>query len=224
MRNICKLFTLFLLIVFSNTRLQAQHVVTEGRAVYSASYDIPADQLQNYGALPTQIITYFRGDSSAAIISEGNAVIKGVSVIKTNFNSMIIDIPAASKKFFVLLTPEEVAEDNADNPQFTAKPGTDRDIINGFRCTKTILTETKTGASYELWQTNDISMASNSLSRAVSSFGGVPVRFVTFNHGIKISAELVAIEEVAIPQGFFSASKDYQSMSYQELKKLSGGK
>jgi hypothetical protein len=221
MRNI---YILLIIIICSTAPLQAQHVVTEGRAVYSASYDIPADQLLSYGALPTQIVTYFRGDSSAAIINQGDATIKGVSVIKTNFHSMIIDIPAASKKIFVVLTPAEVAEENADNHQFTANPGTDKDVINGFKCIKTMLTDTKTGTSYEAWLTNDISVASNSLSRAVSGFGGVPVRFVTFNHGIKISAELIVIEEAVIPPGFFSASKDYQSMSYQDLKKLFGGK
>jgi hypothetical protein len=224
MRNIYKLLILVLLIAVSSRHVKAQHVVNEGHAVYSASYDIPADQLQNYGSLPSQIVIYFRGDSTAAIVNQGNAIIKGVSVFKTNYHSMIIDVPAAAKKIFVVMTPAEVAEDNAANPQFTAKSCTDKDIINGFKCTKTTITDSKTSQNYDIWLTNDVDIVPNSVSRPVSSFGGVPVKFVTFNHGIKINAELLVIEEDAVPKGFFSASKEYQPMSYEELKKLSGGK
>jgi len=219
-----KISLIFLLFVFAVFDVKAQKQIKEGIATYSASYDIPADQLQNYGALPSVIVIFFRDDSTAAIVNQGGAIIKGVSVLKTNYHSMIIDIPNISKKILVVLTPAEVAQENAEVPLFTAKASMEKDVINGYKCTKTVITDTKTGKEYDIWLTNDIDIAPNSVSRQVSNFGGVPVKFVTFNHGIKINAELLQIEEDTVAPGFFSATKDYLSMSYSELKNLYGGR
>jgi hypothetical protein len=215
---------IFLWFVVSVFEVKAQKQIKEGVATYSATYDIPADQLKNYGALPSVIAIYFRGDSTAAIVDQGGAIIKGVSVLKANYHSMIIDIPAITKKIFVVMTPDEVALENAGTPQFTAKATTEREVINGYKCTKSNITDTKTGNQYEIWLTNDIDIAPNSVSKAVSNFGGVPVKFITFNHGIKINAELLQIEEDVVAPGFFSPTKDYQPMSYSDLKNLSGGR
>jgi hypothetical protein len=57
----------------------------------------------------------------------------------------------------------------------------------------------------------------------VSEFGGVPVKFVTFNQGIKVNAEIKEVKAEIVPAGFFSATKDYEPMSYSELKAASGG-
>jgi hypothetical protein len=224
MKSKKKLFALLMIFIASTVCVRAQKVIKEGIVTYSVSYDIPADQLQNYSTLPTEVIIYFRGDSSAAIVNQGSAIIKGVTVFKANYHSMIIDIPVMAKKFFVELSAAEVAEEKASNPQLTGKPGTEQEVINGYKCVKTIVTDTKSGASFDIWLTNDVDIAPNSLSKLVSAFGGVPIRFVTFNRGIKISAELEGIEETVVPPGFFSPTKEYQHMTFTELKNLSGEK
>ena len=208
---------LFIIAVHVHT----QKVINEGKITYSTSYDIPASQWKNDGSLPTEIVIYFRGDSTAAIVKQGIATIKGVSVLKTNYHSMIIDVPDFNKKLFVLLTSEEVQKEKSFIPQFTAQNDTSTQIINGYHCFKINLTDNATGYNYELWVTKDISIVPNSVSRPVSLFGGVPIRFVTFNQGIKIYTELKLIEEISVPKGFFSASKEYSSISYEELKKIS---
>jgi hypothetical protein len=222
MKKIKKAVTLFLVLAITINIAKAQKQIKEGVITYSATYDIPADQLKNYGALPSIIITYFRGDSSAAIVNQGAAIVKGVSVLKTNYHSMIIDVPSMSKKIVVVLTPTEVAQEKAENPQFTGKNGTEKQVINGYNCTKTIITDTKSGATYDIWLTNDIDIAPNSVSKLVSTFGGVPIKFVTFNSGVKINVQLEELEETPVPAGFFTAGKDYQAISYDELKGASG--
>jgi hypothetical protein len=201
--------------------LHAQKVINEGKITYSTSYDIPASQWKNDGSLPTEIVIYFRGDSTAAVVKQGIATIKGVSVLKTNYHSMIIDVPDFNKKLFVLLTSEEVQKEKSFIPQFTAQNDTSTQIINGYHCFKINLTDNATGYNYELWVTKDVSIVPNSVSRPGSLFGGVPIRFVTFNQGIKIYTELKLIEEISVPKGFFSASKEYNPISYEELKKIS---
>lgn len=222
MFNKLKLLSLTLLLILS-FEIKAQKQIEEGRAIYSAAYDIPADKLQNYGLLPSEIIIYFRGDSTAAIVNQGDAIIKGVSVLKENYHSMIIDFPAFAKKIFVLESNAEVEDDKKDIPEFTAKKESEKEQINGYHCEKVTLTDKKSGSTYELWITNDISIIPNTVSRPVSTFGGVPVKFVTFNHGILIKAELIQVDESPVPSGFFSATKDYEKRTLPELKKFTSG-
>jgi hypothetical protein len=211
------LLILFTLALFFNT-LYAQRQIKEGVATYSATYDLPADQKDMAAGLPSEIICFFRGDSTAAIVNQGGATIKGVSVFKDNYHSMIIDFLSIDKKVVVVLTLAEVEEEKATNPTLTAVKGTETQIINGYKCFKTTVTNTKNGAVYEIWLTNDIDITPNSVTKPVSGFGGVPVKFVTFNHGIKVNAELKDLTETSVPPGFFSAAKEYEPMSYADLK------
>ena len=217
---------LFLILLVSVSVAKAQKkpqqkkFIKEGIVTYSATYDIPADQPQDYNNLPSEITIYFRGDSSAAILSQDGSIIKGISVFKSNYRSMIVEIPSQSKKIFVELSPAEVDSEKMGAPTFTVKKDKETDEINGYKCTKTIITDVKTGESYDLWLTNDVDMEPNSVSRLVSNFGGVPIRFVTFNKGIKISAELEEIEELRVPKGFFSPTSEYEKMTYEDLKKI----
>jgi len=199
----------------------AQRKINEGTVIYTLSYELSADQQQYATMLPNELTCYFRGDSSAAIVNQGATIIKGVSVIKNNYHSLIIDLPAASKKIVVVLTSAEVEQENAGLPQFQGVKGTEKQVINGYYCTKVPVTEARGGANYDIWITNDIDMPPNSVNRSSSIFGGMPVKFVTFNNGFKINAVVKEIKEMSVPAGFFSASKDYESMSYTDLKAMS---
>lgn len=212
--------TLFLMLTTALTFTYAQKKINEGTVTYTATYELSADQLLYADQLPKEITCYFRGDSTAAITNQGAAIIKGVSVLKSNYHSLLVNIPTASKKIVVVMSNEEVEQEKAANPQFKGTVGTEKQIINGYTCIKVNITDTKSGANYEIWVTNDIDMPPNSVSKLVSEFGGVPVRFVTFNRGIKISAEIKEINEVPIPAGFFSPTRDYESMTFAQLQAL----
>jgi hypothetical protein len=214
---------IFLLLAAAFTKVNAQKKMAEGTITYKIAYELPADQQQEAAMLPNEITCYFRGDSSAAVFSQGQATMKGVSVFKSNFHSLIIDVPSTSKKIFVVLTPQEVEQEIAANPQFTGIKGSEKQVIVGYNCIKTTITDTKSGAKYDIWLTNDIDTPPNSVSKLVSGFGGVPVKFVTFNRGIKIDAELKEVKAGPVPAGFFSPTKEYESMSYADLKAMSGG-
>ena len=215
-----KLTALFLLMAAILSNVNAQKKINEGIVTYTVTYQLNADQMQYANLLPTEITCYFRGDSTAAITHQGAAIIKGASVFKTNYHSLLIEIPSTSKKIVVVMTPAEVEQEKAANPQLTGIKGTEKQVINGYNCTKVTVTDTKSGANYDTWVTNDIAMPPNSVNKPVSGFGGVPVKFVTFNRGIKIDAEIKEIKEVVVPPGFFSATKDYQPMSYTQLKTM----
>jgi len=218
-----KRITIFFLLIFSAASIaKAQKKITEGTITYSMAYDLPADKQMMAATLPTVVTFYFRGDSTAAIFNQGVATIKGVSVLKDNFHSLLIDIPSSLKKIAVVLTPAEVEQEKAAIPQLTGVRGTEKQMVDGYNCTKEMVTDPKSGATYEIWLTNDIEVPSNSISRPVSMFGGVPVKFVTFNSGLKINAEIREMKEVPIPAGFFTPTKEYERMTYTEFKAMNG--
>lgn len=202
------------------TNVFSQTKINEGEVTYTLSYVLPADKQQFADLLPKEVTCFFRGDSTAAIVNQGTATIKGVSVFKTGYHCLIVDFPANSKKIVVVMSPEEVEQEKAGIPQLTFKKGTEKQTINGFNCIKATATDIKTSTVYDIWLTNDIVIPPSSVSRPVSGFGGVPVRFVTFNNNITINAELKEVKEEPVPAGFFTASKDYEPMSYDELKSM----
>jgi hypothetical protein len=215
-----KIAAVFLFLCLALCKVNAQKKINEGTITYTVTYELNADQLQYQSMLPKEITCYFRGDSCASIVNQGPAIIKGVTVFKTNYRSLLVDIPSASKKIVTVFTPDEVAQEKAANPQLTGVKGTEKQVIDGYKCNKVTVTDTKSGNTYEVWVTNDIELAPNSVSKLVSGFGGVPVKFVTFNRGIRVNAEIKEIKEAPVPPGFFSATKDYQPMTLSELQAM----
>jgi hypothetical protein len=219
-KMINKITILFIFFAATMTIAVAQRKINEGMITYALTYDLSADQQQHSEKLPTEIICYFRSDSTAAIAIQDGTLVKGVSVFKTDYHSLIIDIPALSKKLLVVMTPEEVEQEKAGLPKFTFAAGSGKAFINGFNCSKGTLTDSKTGSSYEIWFTNDIEIPVTSVSRVAAGLHGVPIRFVTFNNGYKINAVVKDVKEQHVPMGFFTATKDYVAISYGELKSM----
>lgn len=204
------------------SKANAQKKINEGSITYTVSFELPADKQQYASMLPKEMTSYFRGDSTASTVNQGPATIKGVQDYKSNYQSILIDVPIANKKIAVVLTPADIEQMEAANPKLTGTPGTEKQTIDGYKCIKITATDTKTGAKYDVWVTKDIDIVPNSTSHLVSTFGGVPVKFVTFSQGIKVNAEIKEIKETPVPKGFFSASKDYESMSIDQLKTMTG--
>lgn len=221
MKTISKL-ALCILLASGISKANAQKKISEGAITYTVSFDLPADKQQFASMMPKEITSYFRGDSTASSVQQGPATIKSVQDYKTNYQSLMIDVPAASKKIAVSLKPAEIEQMESVNPKLTGTPGTEKQTIAGYNCTKVTATDAKSGAKYDVWVTKDIDIVPNSMSYLVSNFGGVPVKFVTFNQGIKINAEIKEVKETPVPKGFFSATKDYQSMSMDDLKAMTG--
>jgi hypothetical protein len=222
MKTISKL-ALCLLLATGLSKGYAQKKISEGIVTYTVSFELPADKQQYAAMLPKEITSYFRGDSTATPINQGQATIKSVQNYKTNYQSLLIDVPAASKKIAVVLTPADIEQSEALNPKLTGSQGAEKQTIAGYNCTKVTAVDAKSGAKYDVWITKDLNIVPNSVSHLVSTFGGVPVKFVTFNQGIKMNAEIKEVKEASVPKGYFTATKDYQSVSMEDLKAMSGG-
>lgn len=201
----------------------AQKKITEGIVTYTVSYDLPEDKKQFEAMMPKEIQCYFRGDSSATIIDQGEAKIKSILNHKADFRSLLIDVPSFNQKIAVQFTPDDLKKLKETEPDFKGTAADEKQKIAGYDCFKVDVKEAKSGTSYEMWVTKDLEITPNVMTHFVNNLGGVPVKFVTFNNGVKINAELRDIKEEKIPAGFFTASKDYKPMSLSELTALTGG-
>jgi len=89
--EITKKITLLILLFVQAVYVSAQKKISEGVITYTVTYDLDAEQLKYADLLPKKITCYFRGDSTAAVANQGDAIMKGVSVFKANFHSLIVE-------------------------------------------------------------------------------------------------------------------------------------
>ncbi|MGV8880170.1 MAG: DUF4412 domain-containing protein [Sphingobacteriaceae bacterium] len=218
-----KKFTLGLALAAIAFGTKAQKKITEGSAVYTVSYELPADKQQYAAIMPKEIKCYFRGDSSATLINQGSAKIKSILNFKAKFQSLMIDVPQVDKKIVVVLTPADQKKLSDKEPDFSGAPTTDTETIAGYKCTKVNVKDSKSGTSYEMWVTKDLDFTANAMTKLLSKIGGVPVKFVTYNNGVKINAQLKEVKEEVVPPGFFTVTKDYEPISMDLLMQAFGG-
>jgi hypothetical protein len=211
-----KLFTVALGIILTATAINAsaQKTYTEGLLTYNVTT----------AAGKTDSKIFFRGDSSAQMIVAGPANIKLVTTTKHNYFAVLVDVPVASKKLAAVLTPDELDQAMEEVPKLAFTPGAETKQISGFNCKKVTATDPKSGATVELWVTTDITVPVNAVTSPFAGAGGFPVQFTTTQQGQTATFSLASITEQKVPAGTFSISKDYERITYDEMKAMSGKK
>ncbi|GAB2689575.1 hypothetical protein GCM10027037_10460 [Mucilaginibacter koreensis] len=191
----------------------AQKKYTEGVATYNVS-----TAGQNVEAK-----TYFKGDSSAYSFSQGPASIKIIGTANSSFLAVLVDVPIASIKKAAVATPAELEDAKAQEPKFSFTPTNETKQISGFNCKKVMVKDAKDNASYAAWVTTDISAPSNTLSKYFAGAGGFPVQFTTVQMGRPTEVTLKSIAEQTVPKGTFAIPADFDKITLEELKSMSGG-
>jgi hypothetical protein len=205
-------FALGLSLTIAAFTANAQKNYTEGVITYSTT--TPA------GSAESKVI--FRGDSSAQVIISGPATIKLITTTKHNYFVILVDVPLASKKYVAVLTPDELDQASEDIPKLSFTPSTDTKQIAGYNCKKFTAKDAKSGTDYEVWVTNDITAPGNTISMPFASTGGFPVEVITTLSGQKGDVILKSIVDQKIPAGSFGITKDYDRITYDELKAMRG--
>jgi len=189
----------------------AQKKYTEGAITYNTSS----------AAGETESKILFRGDSSAQVIVAGPATIKLVTTVNHGYFAVLVDVPVASMKKAAVLTPDEIDQASEDIPKYTFTPTTETKQIAGYNCTKVLGKDAKAGDA-EIWVTNDIWAPVNTVSSAFAGAGGFPVQITATQQGQKGTLTLKAITEQKVPMGTFAVTKDYDKITYDELKAMRG--
>lgn len=166
---------------------------------------------------------YFTADSAALSFTSGPATIKILADAKSTFFAILVDVPVASIKKAAILTPAEIEQQLNDMPKFTFVPGTETKQISGFNCKKVVATDTKSKKTYDIWITNDVSVPQSAISKYYAGIGGVPIQYTSFSQGQEASVTVKSIADTKAPAGTFSIAPDFDKISYDDLKAMSGG-
>ncbi|HEY8782801.1 MAG TPA: hypothetical protein VIM16_14345 [Mucilaginibacter sp.] len=205
-----KLFNVALGIVLTATAISAsaQKTYTEGVVMYST-------EMQGQQA---DVKQYFRPDSSAAVITMGPANIKVLTTAKHDYLAVVLDVPVASIKKAGIATPAELEEGIAALPTFTFTPTEETKQISGFTCKKVVAKDSKSGKTYDVWITNDISVPPTAFPFYYANAGGFPVQFTSFQQGQEQSITISSIAGDKAPAGTFAIPKDFEKGSLADLR------
>jgi len=210
-----KLFNVALGIVLTATTISASAQKTYTKGVVTLSTDMRGQAVE--------IKDYFTPDSNSYSFTAGPATIKILSDAKYSFFAVLVDVPVASIKKAAIMTPAEIEAQVDAMPKLTFAPATDTKTISGFSCKKVVATDTKTNKTYDIWITNDVVLPSTVVPKYYAAIGGVPIQYTSFAQGQEANITITSIADGVAPAGTFGISADFDKISMDDLKAMSGG-
>jgi len=166
---------------------------------------------------------YFRSDSTAFTFTTGPATIKLLTDSKNTFFAVLVDVPVASIKKAAIYTPAEIEAALDAMPKFTFKATTDKKQISGYNCYRVIATDTKTSKAFDIWITNDVTVPENAIPKYYATIGGFPIQYTSFSQGQSADVTIASITADKAPAGTFTVAPDFDKISLDDLKAMSGG-
>ncbi len=215
-------FILFTAVAFAQSDKGSK--INEGIITYTVEWKLP-QQMQAIAAnFPKELTVYFKGDSSSLKTQSPMYSSTNILNLKKDYERLLLDIPMAGKKISVRFTPEDLDQMQANMPELTSKPGSETKSIAGYTALKYEMTESKSNQNFEAWFTKDAEIIPNSLSRFFDQSLGFPLEFTTFMNGLSLKAVVKEIKSTTVPAGSFSASADYEEMTFQQLMQMQRGR
>ncbi|RYE28066.1 MAG: DUF4412 domain-containing protein, partial [Sphingobacteriaceae bacterium] len=187
---------------------------TEGVIVYNVTANGQSNEAKDY----------FKGDSSAYQFQQGPANIKLLSNDKANYMAFLVDVPVASIKKAAVLTPADMEQMKGMEPTFTSTPTTETQTIAGYKCKKVTAKDAKSGKTYDVWVTSDVTAPTNNLTKYYANFGGMPVKFSISQMGQQVDVVLKSISAEKVKPGTFAVPTDFEKITFQELMSMGGGR
>lgn len=209
-------FTVISLATFS------QQKISEGIITYTLEWNVPPQAQAMAASLPKEVNVYFKGDSSSLKIESQYFSTQSILNAKKEYERLLLDIPMAGKKLSVIFTPAD-QEKMADlMPQLSLKASDETKSIAGYKANKYEVSETKTNTNFVAWFTKDVEAVANPLTRFYDSIYGFPLEFMSYQNRMSVKAVVKEIKATTVPSGSFTASKDFEEISLDDLMQLNG--
>lgn len=215
-------FILFTAVAFAQSGKGSK--INEGIITYTVEWKLPQQMQAMAANFPKELTVYFKGDSSSLKTQSPMYSSTNILNLKKDYERLLLDIPMAGKKISVRFTPEDLDQMQANMPELTSKPGSETKSIAGYTALKYEMTESKSNQNFEAWFTKDAEIIPNSLSRFFDQSLGFPLEFTTFMNGLSLKAVVKEIKSTTVPAGSFSASADYEEMTFQQLMQMQRGR
>lgn len=166
---------------------------------------------------------YFSPDSSALSFTTGPATIKVLTNAQFTFFAVLVDVPVASIKKAAIATPDELDQITGAMPKFTFATDTATKTISGFKCNKVVATDPKTNKTYDVWVTHDVTLPEGAIPKYYHGIDGVPIQYTSFSQGQSADVTVKSITDEKAPAGTFAISADFDKITLDDLKAMSGG-
>jgi len=160
---------------------------------------------------------YFTADSTAILITLGPANVKVLTTAKHDYLAVVLDVPVANMKKAGIATPAELEEGMSQMPTFTFTPGTETKQISGFNCKKVVAKDSKSGKTYDVWITNDITVPDTAIPFYYTKIGGFPVQFTAFQQGQEQPITISSVSDAKAPAGTYAIAKDFEKVGMSDL-------
>ncbi|MFM6975244.1 MAG: hypothetical protein ACKOW2_00130 [Sphingobacteriaceae bacterium] len=210
------------IVLFAAFTASAQQKISEGYISYSLEWNVPPQAQAMAANLPTEAKVYFKGDSASMKVESQMFSTTSILNTKKEYERMLIDVPMMGKKFSVIFSPAD-QEKMADlMPQMSLKASAENKAVLGYQASKYTVSESKTNSTFEAWFTKDLDIVANPLSRFYDKSYGFPLEFTSFQNGMSVKAKVKEIKAATVPTGNFSASKDYEEISFDQLMQMNG--
>ena len=198
--------------------------IPEGTIIYSVEWKLPENMQQMAANFPAELTVFFKGDSSS--LKTESQMYSSTSILntKSEYERMLLDIPMMGKKLSVIFTPADQEKVAEKMPELTLKAGTETKEVLGYKAQKYDVNEKKSGQNFEAWFTKDIEVTPNTLSRFYDKAYGFPMEFSSFMNGITVKAKVKDVKSGPVPAGSFSATKEYEEITLDQLMQMSGGR
>ena len=198
--------------------------IAEGTIIYTVEWKLPEQMQAMASSFPKELTVYFKGDSSSLKTESAMYSSTNILNVSKEYERLLLDIPMMGKKFSVLFSPADQEKMQANLPELALKAGTETKTIAGFKVLKHEVNEKKSNQNSEAWFTKDVEVTPNALSRFFDKNFGFPVEFVSYMNGLSVKAIVKEIKAGTVPAGSFSASKDFEEISMDQLMQMQGGR
>src|SRR6185503_2028030 len=205
-----KFFNVALGIALAATTMSASAQKTYTTGAISYSTEVMGQQ--------ADVKQYFSPDSSAAIMTAGPATIKVLMNAKHDYLAVLGDVPVANMKKAGIATPAELEEAMSQFPSLTFTPGTETKTISGFNCTKVVAKDAKSGKTYDVWVTKDISVPQTAVPFYYHGLDGFPVQFTAFQQGQETNITIASVTDEKAPAGTYGIAKDFEKGTMADLR------
>lgn len=221
-----KRITLGMALLLCGSMLLAQtpaKKIAEGIITYSVEWQLPENMQSMAANFPNEMTVYFKGDSSSLKTESQMYTSTSILNTKSEYERMLLDIPMMGKKLSVIFTPADQEKILDKMPELTLKAGTETKELAGYKAQKYEVNEKKSNQNYEAWFTKDVEVTPNTLSRFYDKSYGFPVEFSSFMNAITVKAKVKEVKSGPVPAGSFTATKDYEEITLDQLMQMSGG-
>ncbi|MCX2478077.1 hypothetical protein OQY15_03180 [Pedobacter sp. MC2016-15] len=200
----------------------AQKKVNEGTLTYAVTYDLSADQKAMAAQLPPETKFKFNGSLIKLEMEQGPAKITVINDAVAKTGLVLVDVPIAQKQFAVKTSKEDNEQMMGKTPVLSDFKATGEKQKLGNYDTEKYTYKDETGATFELWATNDIQLPEGISGSEFKALGATPVKFSRVQNGVKANIVIKNLVEEKVGPISLAVPPSYELTTMEALKAMGG--